>query len=432
MKTRHLLFLLFLLFCTLKADATRLELEQSRLDSLQQAITLLSDSLAQLDRAEMDQLERLEVLQRRLDLNQRLLEEANSQVRFLETDLDRIESSRVELAERAQIIRLQYLEAVARRDTVQYYFRRIVRELYISLPLPLGEQLLASNDLESLVRRHAFLKNLNRSVADRKEELLREIKSTTLLRDSLTQVGDELLSLEQSHRAGLDYQQELRAIQRQRLQVLESDRRKYNETLEQLRLDKQLWQAYLEQRRRAQLEIAQRVDLYRQAAANQEAALSIRTSERKYAEARLGDRAPLPSTPATDNGPEPGSLRPGNTPWPTSGIVSRQFGIHHDAATGGSFDNPGIDIRPDGAWVRAVAAGEVLEITWLPGFGQTVLLAHAENYYTVYAGLEAISVKPGQLVASLTALGSAGQLLHFEIWRQRTRLDPETYLTRSP
>jgi murein hydrolase activator len=432
MQFRICLTLLLLLLGLHNAVATsRLQLAQAGFDSLQQSINLLTDSLTQLSRTEDNQLLQLDALQRRLNLSHRLLDEAATQVDFLETDLQRITSEQDKLSGLEVTIRKQYDAAVLRRDTLQQRFRQIVRKLYMALPLPLGEQLLASEDISSLVRRHTFLRSLNRSVVDRRAQLSNEIVRTNLLADSLQRVALELTALKHSHTINLTNQRELRELQTERVQSLETDRTEYRVTLARLQEDKQQWQAYLYQRQQAQQTIEQKLQLYRRAAANRESALTDRATERDYAESRLGNPATANHPVQVETSIKPGSLIRGKTPWPVKGNISRHFGVHQDQASGTSLDNPGIDFRSDGASVRSVAAGKVLEITWLPGFGQTILLEHADGYFTVYAGLETVTVTPAQYISRLHQLGDSGQKLHFEIWRERQRLDPEKYLTIS-
>ncbi|MCD4727991.1 MAG: hypothetical protein K8R46_10035, partial [Pirellulales bacterium] len=234
MKFTGLLIILQLLLCVAIAPATtRLQLEQGRLDSLQYSIQELADSLDQLGRVEQDQLKQLDRLQRRLDLSRRLLDEATAQVTFLETDLQRITSSLEQLQEREVVLKLRHDAAVQRRDTLQYHFRHVIRKLYMAMPLPLGRYLLTAEDSESLLRRHAFLSSINQSVADRKTQLLREIRYTDALRDSLAQLSTDQLALQQIHQRNLKYQRELLSGQEQRISELQSNRLEYRQALDQ-------------------------------------------------------------------------------------------------------------------------------------------------------------------------------------------------------
>jgi septal ring factor EnvC (AmiA/AmiB activator) len=88
-----------------------------------------------------------------------------------------------------------------------------------------------------------------------------------------------------------------------------------------------------------------------------------------------------------------------------------------------------------GSPVQAVHAGRVEKLTWVAGFGETVLLAHGEDCWTVYAKLGEVAVREGQTVAAGEILGRAGRFeapgqgsLHFELWQDRQARDPRQWL----
>ena len=88
-----------------------------------------------------------------------------------------------------------------------------------------------------------------------------------------------------------------------------------------------------------------------------------------------------------------------------------------------------------GAEGRVVCDGRISQIKWLPWYGKTVFLQHTEGYYTVYARLTDISVKPDELVATdqvivKVGLDSSTNLakLQFQIWKGSETLDPEDWL----
>lgn len=100
------------------------------------------------------------------------------------------------------------------------------------------------------------------------------------------------------------------------------------------------------------------------------------------------------------------------------------------------YDNTGIDVEVSrGAHATAVYAGTVAAIYQAAGFENVVLLKHGE-YYTVYANLSSVSVHSGQKVKQGTVIGIVAQdpgnasngLFHFEVWKQRTRLNPSDWL----
>ena len=124
--------------------------------------------------------------------------------------------------------------------------------------------------------------------------------------------------------------------------------------------------------------------------------------------------------------------------WPLRGHISSNFGLRiHPIFKTKNFHS-GIDIAaPAGTSVKAAAAGEVLFVGWLRGYGQVVILDHGRNYSTVYAHLSSALVREGQVLRSGSALGKVGRTgtatgyhLHFEVRIGSTVKNPLDYLRR--
>jgi murein DD-endopeptidase MepM/ murein hydrolase activator NlpD len=105
--------------------------------------------------------------------------------------------------------------------------------------------------------------------------------------------------------------------------------------------------------------------------------------------------------------------------WPVRGEVISQFGV-----TGVGRRNDGVDVKsPQGTVVRAAAAGNVVYAgDQVPGFGNLVLVKHADGWVTAYAHLDKVSVLMRQTVTQGQELGQVGQTggvaepqLHFEV-----------------
>ena len=129
--------------------------------------------------------------------------------------------------------------------------------------------------------------------------------------------------------------------------------------------------------------------------------------------------------------------RRGRLGWPVpNGVVVQGFGRQpHPTLPNIFVDNSGVDLRtPADAPVRAVFAGEVVDVTRVPGMQYTVLVRHGD-YFTVYSHLVAPEVAAGETVTPRTALGrvytdpqSNGGRLHFELWDGRRPLNPTHWL----
>lgn len=117
--------------------------------------------------------------------------------------------------------------------------------------------------------------------------------------------------------------------------------------------------------------------------------------------------------------------------WPVwSGTVTSGFGMRHGAM------HDGIDIAaPAGTPVHAAGSGVVIYVGRLHGYGNTVIIRHADSYVTVYAHDEANLVREGQRVTrgeEIAEIGSSGRTtgpnLHFEVRYNNLAYNPLSYL----
>ncbi len=130
----------------------------------------------------------------------------------------------------------------------------------------------------------------------------------------------------------------------------------------------------------------------------------------------------------------------GKLPWPASGRVVTRFGRQRNPLLNTITENPGIDIRtrPDAA-VKAILDGLVTTITYLRGYGTTVIIDHGKGMYTVYALVEEVEVAEGQYVDQgqvIARVGGKGSLsdsrLHFELWVNQQKMNPTAWLVQLP
>ncbi|HOQ89324.1 MAG TPA: M23 family metallopeptidase, partial [Candidatus Hydrogenedentes bacterium] len=107
-------------------------------------------------------------------------------------------------------------------------------------------------------------------------------------------------------------------------------------------------------------------------------------------------------------------------------------GFRKDPFTGKRAFHSGVDLTSDSdAEIRAFATGTVVHSGWMPGYGKTVVLRHADGTETLYGHCEKINVSPGMVVARGSTLGvmgstgrSTGEHLHFEVRRNGRPVDP--------
>ena len=129
----------------------------------------------------------------------------------------------------------------------------------------------------------------------------------------------------------------------------------------------------------------------------------------------------------------------GRLPFPLNGHykVVESFGSHrHKRWAYVRTSNNGIDIRTTkGTDARAVFQGTVTRVFVLPGYNYNVIIRHG-RYLTVYGNLSKVYVKAGDRVATRQAIGriysdsenSDETVLHFQLWREKRKLNPLSWL----
>jgi septal ring factor EnvC (AmiA/AmiB activator) len=141
-----------------------------------------------------------------------------------------------------------------------------------------------------------------------------------------------------------------------------------------------------------------------------------------------------PTPPVSISG-APFPSRKGKLRWPVrQGSVVARFGNQTHPTLKTVTQNPGIDIAVQpGSDVTAVAGGRVARIWWLVSYGNLIILDHGGGYRTIYAHLAEIRVAEGQEVAEGDVIATSGETvdgarIHFEIWKEREKQNPEQWL----
>ena len=131
--------------------------------------------------------------------------------------------------------------------------------------------------------------------------------------------------------------------------------------------------------------------------------------------------------------PSPDPMSGNSFRWPVKGRIISQFGARPDGG-----HNDGIDVAvPQGTSVQAAENGVVAYAgNELKGYGNLVLIRHANNWVSAYAHNEELLVKRGdkvqrgEVIAKAGATGSVNQpLVHFELRKGSRPVDPTKYMS---
>ena len=149
-------------------------------------------------------------------------------------------------------------------------------------------------------------------------------------------------------------------------------------------------------------------------------------------------RLATPSAPVAADNPVKAAEPAGAMPsfrWPVRGRIIAAFGPKPNG-----LQNDGINLAvPEGTPVKAAEDGVVAYAgNELKGYGNLVLVRHANGFVTAYAHASEILVKRGETVKRGQVIAHSGQTgnvtspqLHFEIRKGATPVDPSQYLDRA-
>lgn len=148
-------------------------------------------------------------------------------------------------------------------------------------------------------------------------------------------------------------------------------------------------------------------------------------------------KAPKKASPSGSAGATFASSK-GRLPWPSDGgVVTSRFGKQpHPTLKNVQVNNNGIDISsPRPLAVKAVYAGTVVAVSKIPGYDHMVITQHGD-YYTVYSRVTEVLVSKDASVGVGQQIGVAGReeggryTLHFELWKDKDKLNPSTWLAK--
>ena len=201
---------------------------------------------------------------------------------------------------------------------------------------------------------------------------------------------------------------------------LEQRRRVRNKELDNLKRDRQKMFVALNERKKAAQQMASIISRL-----ERERVARIAELERRRKEMELVDSAPFTELK-------------GKLPWPIDGKVISRFGTYHNPVLKTVTENTGIDIRgSEGTEVRSIYDGIVTTVTYIRGYGNTVILDHGDSFYSVYTHVTEVEVEENSYVNArdiIAHVGDSGSLegakLHFEIWGNKDKLNPELWLRK--
>lgn len=361
------------------------------IERLKQEIEAARKRVDQESRKEKSTARNITALDEEISLLDRLITQLNNEEQRTRRQIKQIESALETNQQKLEDLRARYA-----RRAVQAYKKGRLSSL---------ESILSSTTWRQAVYRTHYLK----LVADIERDLQDQMKSL------IVDIGKQKLDLEVVLRKNL---------------ALKKDRSGQQKTLKQKKIAKQRELAKI---RSNKSELAKYIQEKEAGLKDLEALMKRIVEAKEQAEREERIRRQQELLRSKNFGQLKGRLN-----WPAEGRVITKFGRQWNAELKTATESPGIDIKgKPGSPITATMNGVVTAITYIRGYGTTIIIDHGGGYYTVYSHVNNIQtnedseVKAGDVIAYMGNSGSInGSMLHFEIWGNSQKLNPELWLKK--
>ena len=366
-----------------------LKAQNSAIQSLKDEIETTKKRINSENKKEKSSVRKVSNLSEEISLLQKLVKELVKEEKLLMADISRMERKINESENNLEELRKLYAKRLA-----MMYKKGQISNL---------ERVLSSTSWRQAIYRSKYLKIISK--------IDRETHDT--IRSLLIEVGKQKLALESALR-------KKRYLKRER-----------EKTLSQVRSKKKKEQRELTRIRKSQKELKNYLS-EKQVGMNQ---LEVIIKKIREDIARLEREERIRKQQMALSSKEFPKLK-GQISWPAEGRVAAKFGRQWNPKLKTTTENPGIDIKgKPGSEIRSVLGGVVTTITFIRGYGTTIIIDHGSGFYTVYSHVTNVEtnvdsqVNSGDVIAYMGDSGSInGSQLHFEIWGEGKKLNPENWL----
>lgn len=384
--------------------------KQRELQRLRTEIQAYEKKLRESEKRERSTLERLDDLERQSTLIRELLRTLRDEERQLTTEIQSARASIAKLEEQLAFLKSHYAG--------------YVRSVYKNGRVYDLELLFSSRSINQASIRIEYLKRFSNQRAEDLKRILQK-------KQELEQENERL-------QESLENEQKLISEKISEEQSLKRKMTQRQQALSKVRKDKKAYRQELARRTEAVqkvekliADLIEKERIRKEELRKQREAALAKQRERE----RLANAVPPPPVETEPVGTF--EQRKGKLRWPvSSGKIASRFGNQTHPVLRTVTQNSGIDISVGvGTDVIAVADGEVSILSFIPGYGNVLILNHYDGYRTVYAHLSDIHVVESQKIVEGEVIGKsgdsiAGTILHFEIWKEKEKMNPETWLIR--
>jgi septal ring factor EnvC (AmiA/AmiB activator) len=387
-------FALALLAIIPAAGQSRKDLEEKR-KSLLREINRTGEELISAQKDKKATLQVIVTMQRQIQSRQQLVRNTEAEIAQLDNAIQSNQNTLKALEDKTRELRNEYARML----------RLAFRYKLTNSPLVF---LLSADNINDAFRRWQYLRQYDRH----------RTRYARLILETESNLQNKMVSLRQNRLQ----KQEMQSALSQQQKQLDSELRKKDALLKSLKTNEQKLLSELTRQEEARRQLDQAIE-------------SVIRRELAVPKIRVRPGETPADEPETAPATAAFGFNKGQLPWPVSGgRIVRAFGTQqHPRFKDVKTQNNGIDIRAEGTnVVRAVADGRVSSIQFIPGYQNTLIIQHGE-YYSVYSNLAEVTVARKDQVLQGQEIGkldNAVMELHFELWREKSRLNPEPWIKK--
>ncbi len=391
----HIILILLMLPVMLTAQ-TKEQLEKQRLQIIKD-IEKTSKQLESTEKSKKESIGQLRALEEQVSSRKKLIQNLQDEVKLNEEHIQNNQNRLVVLEQKHHILTKQYKQLLQAS-----YLKKMANSKW--------SYLLSSDNLNNLIIRWQYIRQFDRYT----ENKLNEIHKTSA---EIEEKNIEIAKVKEQTQVTLNESSTNVAL-------IEKEQKEKDALVKKLSQDEQNLKASLAKREKERERLNTAIEKII-------IAELAKAKEKERASGAAGTKKK-----EIDNSGF--AKNKGALSWPvTKGKITGRFGTHpHPTIKNVEVSNNGVDFSvPASTGVQCVYDGEIVGVTYIPGFKNMVIIKHG-NYYTVYSKLDEVSIEKGAIIKRGQSIGlirpdESGQAeLHFELWQDKTKLNPELWFSR--
>lgn len=392
---RFLVFItVFIAFLSINAQ-TRNELEKQRMQIIKE-IEKTSKELEKTKSSKEQNQSKLKILEEQMSSRKKLLSNLQFEVKMNENLIHQNENMITRLKEKHEVLKTQF-GSLARRN----YLKKMTNSKW--------SYILSSENLNNLFIRWRYMSQLETFT----NQKLNEIQKLT---GEITEKNQEIQ---------ITKEKSLVSIQEtsKNVALLEKEQKEKDQLVKKLAQEEEKLKASLKKREKERENLNVAIEKVIIAELN-------KSRSKEKSDAAVVKKKEIDNSGFSKN--------QGALDWPVNkGKITGKFGVHpHPTIKNVDVSNNGVDFTiPGSTDVNCIYEGEVVGITSIPGFNIMVIIRHG-SYYSVYSKLSNVSVskgqklKLGQKIGTISAADDGHAELHFELWKDKVKLDPQKWFNK--